>query len=540
MTGGFAGTGRLIRLVLRLDRIKLTLWVIGIGFVIAITPLSIRSITESEAEVQGITPEQVLARDAALTESSGVAAALQGPYDALDTFGGRYAFEIGAFTFAIIGLMNVLLVGRHTRAEEQSGRAELVRSAAVGPWSSVAAVGVVAVLANAVLAAVTTVTFVGDGLATGPSILFGASIGACGLVFAATALVAVQVFEYGRAATGASIAAIALAYGIRAIGDGQDSALSLLSPIGWSQGVNAFGDAAPWLLLVSLAATAGAVLVAVALVRRRDVGRGLIEQRPGPPVAAASLLSPLGLAWRLQRSSLRWWAIGLALFGGMYGSVISLLDDFAAENETMMEALEAMGVEPGAIREGFITILLSMMAIVAAGGVIQSVLRPRGEESAGYAEPVLATAIGRRPWLGSNLVLTALAAPAFMIAAGAAMSATDAMVSGETAGLGSTIGAALLRVPALWAIAGIGVALYGLAHRLAVGVWLVLATTVIVFFFGEVLRLPDLVRGLSPIRHVTHSPSDTQSWLSVAALTMIGGAGATAGIHLFGRRDVTS
>ena len=207
MNNGFAGTRRLLRLMLRLDRFKLPLWLLGISFLIVITPISIRAVTASEAEVQGVTAEEVLAQQAALVGTSGASIAMQGPPDALETFGGRYAFEIGAFSFAIVGLMNVLLIARHTRAEEESGRAELVRAAAVGPWSSIAAVSIVAVAANVFIAVLTTAVFSIDGLDPGPSLLFGAALGLCGLVFAATALVWVQVFEYGRAATGASLAA---------------------------------------------------------------------------------------------------------------------------------------------------------------------------------------------------------------------------------------------------------------------------------------------------------------------------------------------
>ncbi|MGI9599390.1 MAG: hypothetical protein ACR2QK_24720, partial [Acidimicrobiales bacterium] len=111
---GFAGTGQLLRLILRLDRIKLTLWLVGLIAIVGITPWSLRAVVDAEAETQGVTPEVVLAQQAALLETNGASIALQGPPDALDTFGGRFAFEIGAFTLAIVALMNILLIARHT------------------------------------------------------------------------------------------------------------------------------------------------------------------------------------------------------------------------------------------------------------------------------------------------------------------------------------------------------------------------------------------------------------------------------------------
>ncbi len=535
---GFAGTRQLLRLILRLDRIKLTLWLLGLLTLVAITPFSLRAIIDAEAENAGVPAQQVLAEQAILLETNGASIALQGPPDALDTFGGRYAFEIGAFTLVIVALMNILLIARHTRAEEESGRAELVRAASVGPWSALAAVGLVALATNLILGIGTSVVFIADGQSVGRSLLYGASMTLCGLLFAAIALIWVQVFEYGRAATGMSLGVLALAFALRAIGDVRGNWLSMASPLGWVQAVNSFGDVVVWPFIVSILAVAVAVGVAIALAVRRDVGAGLIQQKPGPAVASRSLGTPLGFAWRLQRSTLFWWTVGATFMGAIYGSVISAIDDFVEDNEAMLEVLEGMGMTGDGLRDGFITVILSMIAIITTAGVIQSLLRPRSEEVAGRAEPVLATAISRRTWLTSHVLLTALAAPVFMVAAGLGLSVTDALVVGQFTDFGDTLAAALVRVPALWAIAGLGVLMYGRARQFSVGVWGVFAMAAIIFLFGDLLRLPDQVMNLSPIRHVTHLPGDKQNWVSVAVLCAIAAVSGAAGIALFDRRDL--
>ena len=537
-SNGFAATSTLLRLILRLDRVKLSLWLLGLLTLVAITPVSLRSIIDSEAEAEGSTAEVVLADQAVLLETNGASIALQGPPDALDTFGGRYAFEIGAFTLAIVALMNILLIARHTRAEEESGRTELVRAAVVGPWSALAAVGLVALVSNVVLGVGASAVFILDGQDVGRSILYGASFGTCGALFAAFALVWVQVFEYGRAATGMSLAGLAVAFALRAVGDVQDNWLSMLSPLGWVQAVNSFGDAQIWPFVVSALAIVGSLALAIMLVQRRDVGAGLIQQRPGPPEASALLGTPLGFAWRLQRPVLAWWTVGAAFLGAIYGSVISAIDDFVEENEAMRDVLESMGMSGDALREGFITVILSMIALITMAGVIQSMLRPRGEEVAGRAEPVLAKAISRRAWLSSHMVLSALAAPVFMIAAGLGLAVTDAMVVGGFTDVGDTMIAALVRVPALWAVAGIGILLYGWARRFTLGVWGVFSVAAIVFLFGELLQLPDPVLNLSPIRHVTHLPEGDQSWVSVTVLLLVAVFTAAGGLLLFERRDI--
>jgi ABC-2 type transport system permease protein len=248
--------------------------------------------------------------------------------------------------------------------------------------------------------------------------------------------------------------------------------------------------------------------------------------------------TPLGFAWRLQRSTLFWWTLGATFMGAIYGSVISAIDDFVEDNEAMREVLEGLGMSGDELRGGFITVILSMIALIATAGVIQSLLRPRSEEVAGRAEAVLATAISRRAWLTSHMLLTALAAPALMLAAGLGLSITDALVVGQFTDFGDTIAAALLRVPALWAVAGLGVLMYGWARRFTFGVWGLFALVAIIFLFGDLLRLPDQAMNLSPIRHVTHLPGGDQSWVSVAVLCAIAAVTGAAGIALFDRRDL--
>jgi len=538
MKHAFSGTRHLFRLMLRLDRLKLPLWLAGLTFLIIITPISIRGVMNNEADIQGISPEMALAQQALIVGNSGATIAMQGPPYALDTFGGRYAFEIGAFTFAIVGLMNVLLIARHTRAEEESGRIELVRSASIGAWSPIAAVSIVALLVNVFLALMTALVFAADGLDAWRSLMFGLSLGLCGLVFAAVTLIWAQVFEYTRAATGASLGVIAVAFAARAIGDVQENWLTLASPIGWAQAINPFGEVVYWPLAVLVGATVVAIVVAIALVVRRDVGAGLIDQRPGPETAPRSLLSTLGLAWRLQRTTLAWWAIGIAFMGAVYGAVLSEIEDFLEELESMRDILEQMGMSGDALRDGFITVILSMVALIAGAGVIQSMLRPRGEESLGRAEPVLAGHVSRWSWLGSHLLLTALAAPIFMLLAGLSMALSDAAVVGEVRGLGEILTASLARTPALWAMAGAGVLLYGLAREYTMAVWGVFAVATFVFLFGELLRLPDMALNISPVRHVTHSPGGDQDSLAIIVLVLISVGSFLAGMTLFTRRDI--
>ena len=59
--------------------------------------------------------------------------------------GGDVAWQIGGFGAAFVALMSMFIVGRHTRAEEQNGRSELIGAAPVGRFAPVTAALIVVV-----------------------------------------------------------------------------------------------------------------------------------------------------------------------------------------------------------------------------------------------------------------------------------------------------------------------------------------------------------------------------------------------------------
>ena len=114
---GFAGTWQLVRLAVRRDRVVGTAWVLGL-FVFALSQAaSILSLYPTQADLDR------LARTAEGIGTNPAVVALQGPaYDA-GTYGGATAWQVVTPGVFVLGLMSMLLVTRHTRQEEETGRA---------------------------------------------------------------------------------------------------------------------------------------------------------------------------------------------------------------------------------------------------------------------------------------------------------------------------------------------------------------------------------------------------------------------------------
>lgn len=221
---------------------------------------------------------------------------------------------------------------------------------------------------------------------------------------------------------------------------------------------------------------------------------GLVPPRPGPPEASDRLVSPVGFAARLQRATLVAWGVALLLTGATFGPLSGKVEEFAAENEQLQEILAAG--ETGLL-ESWLAMITLLVAMLATGAALKAVTRMRGEETAGRAEPVLAAGATRTGWMIGYLVV-AMAGSGFVLTAGAlGLGATAAINQDDASLLVDLLGAGLAYLPAVWLVAGLVTATFGLIPRaMAVG-WLVLGYGVLVGLMGEALGMPDSVRNLS-------------------------------------------
>ncbi|MGH3762654.1 MAG: ABC transporter permease, partial [Actinophytocola sp.] len=273
---GLAGTGALLRLALRRDRIVASVWILLFVVMAA---------SSASASQSLFTTVESRMRAAAAVNDTPATLALYGRVFDPTSLGAVSMFKLGAMGAALVALVAIFMVVRHTRSEEESGRLEMIGATVVGRYAALTAALLLAVGTTLVLAVLTALSLVGAGLPASGAVAFGLSWAGAGIAFAAVGAVTAQVTESARTANGLGAAVLAAAYLLRAAGDatGVDTStwLSWLSPIGWAQQVRPFaGDR--WWVLAYLAVFAVLVsLAAYALVARRDHGAGLLAQRPG-------------------------------------------------------------------------------------------------------------------------------------------------------------------------------------------------------------------------------------------------------------------
>lgn len=516
----------LTRHYLRRDRWGLLWWTLGATLLYWSQAISVDQLYVTQDDFD---------KAAASMASNAAFIAMAGPARALNTIGGQVTWQAAAFGAIVAGLMSMFLVGRHTRAEEESGRDELLRAAPVRRFAPTTAALVTAALANVLLGVGVAVSLIAYPLAVADSIALGVGLTLCGWFFSGVALLAAQLTSTTRAAYGITGIVIALAYGLRAIGDVSRPWLSWLSPIGWYQAMHPFSGVRWWPALLLVAATAALVWAAYAVFDRRDFGAGVLPDRPGPAHAAPDLHRGWRLSWRLQKGSVIGWSLGLFLSGLAYGAIGNDVDSLVGDSQTTQDLFVQAG---GDLVRGFYATAILMLALLACGFAISSALRPRGEEDGGRIEALMATALGRREWLFGHGVVTMVGSLVVVTAAGLGLGLGFAMVTGEQSAIGRYLLDTLAYTAPVLLLGTFTLLLYGVHARLASLAWVLLGFCVVVMLFGEVLRLPQWLQDLSPFEHLALVPAEDFRWLPVALLLALAAAVALAAHEAFARRDL--
>ena len=532
--GSLAGVGELFRLAVRRDRRLLPIWIYVLVIIAVSGGYAVRLVYKTPASRASLA--STVHHDAALLFIYGQ---LHG-----DSFGAVLTWRYLAYAALAAGLMSIFLVIRHTRADEEAGRLELIGSTVVGRPAALTAALLLPLVANVVALGLTTVILRLYGLPTAGALAFGLGEAGCGVAFAALAAIAAQVSGTARGARGIAITVLAVAFLLRGVGDSGGSHgltwFTWLSPIGWAELMRPFTGDRWWVLAVPAAITAAGTVAAFALAGHRDAGAGLVPSRPGPGTAGRLLTGPVGLAWRLERGSLAGWSGGFLVTGLAIGAVGNGIGQLLGSGGGGVEKVLDRIAGQTALTDAYLAACMSLLGLVAAAYATGAVLRLRTAETDGLGEPVLAAPVSRYRWTGSQLLVAVAGTAVNLVAGGIGMGLGFGLASsGSGSWVARLIEAAMVQVPAALCLAGVACLLIGLLPEWSVGLgWAAVAVCALIALIGPAVRLAQGALDISPFTHVPKLPGGTVSatpiiWLCVAALTMAG-----VGVAGLRRRDI--
>jgi ABC-2 type transport system permease protein len=362
------------------------------------------------------------------------------------------------------------------------------------------------------------------------------------LVFLAVAAVASQIGGTRAQAVRLAAAVLGAAYLLRVVAtavDGWD-ALAWASPLGWVDRAAPLTEPTVLPLLVAAAATIVLAGVAVEMSARRDVGAGLWSERPPRRSRTRLLTGSTGLSVRLARPAAVAWLAGMAVLGGVLGTVArtasealqdSVLDD--GLGGSLAEAHLAGGTT-SFLGASFLVVAL-LLSLLAAGQAAAA----RDEEASGRLDTLLSAPVGRVAWLGGRAivagVLLALAAGSAALAAWAGSAATG----GETT-TADMLAAAATVVPGALVVLGLGVLVLGVAPRytapLAYGY---VAAAFLLEILGSVLDVPEPVLAVSVFHHLPPVPAAEAEPVTAAVMVALALVLTAVAAVALRRRDLT-
>ena len=529
------GTLNLVRFILRRERVISTIWVLSLSLFSIGLAVGVGDMFDFDARMELVE----MLRNPAMV-------AMAGPVYGVDNFtvGAMFSVLMLLWTGLAVGTMNILLVVRHTRADEERGRAEVVRSLPTGRLANLNATIVTAVIVNIVLALITGLGIGAMGIESmdmGGAILYGAVLGAVGLFFAAVTALFCQLSQSSRGATGYSFLTLGVLYMVRAAGDaGGNEVLACLSALGLSQRVQAFIENNWWPVILILLQAVVIAVIAYVLNSRRDLDQGFIPAKPGRADAKKSFSTAFSLAFKLSKNVLIIWLIIFFCLGASYGSVLGDIDSFIETSEFYQMVVGVGRVIGFTNEELFAVMVNSLAALVCLVPLINVALKTRGEESEGRAEHILTRSVSRHKYLASYAIIAFVSAALFQIttAIGLYASASQVLENPDLLSLGFLLQANIVYTPALWVMIGGAILLVGLFPKATSAIWVYFAFTFFASFVGRMLELPKWLTVITPFDHVPQLPMEDINYLTMTVLTLIAAGLTAAGFYFYRKRDM--
>jgi len=539
MRGNFDNTGRLVRFMLKRELVISTVWILILVLASAALAPGMASMFDAEARAQFVS-----------TLDNPVMVSMMGPVYGADNYtsGAMYTGMMLLWILIAVGIMNVFLVTRHTRADEEKGRAEVVRSLPVGRLANLNATMITAVIINVILGFLMGLGIAATGVESmdfAGSMLYGALNCVVGLVFAAITALFCQLSSNKSGASGYSFLILGIFYMIRAVGDMQGiEVLSCISPLGLALRSQAYIENYWWPVLILLIESVVIAAVAYKLNAVRDLDQGFIPARPGRKEASPLLKSNFGLALRLLRNSIIVWVIVMFTLGASYGSIIGSIDEFIGGSPEYMQILGFDSAVAEATKENiqmhYLSFVASMMTIICFVPSIMAVLKPRSEEKEHRAEQVTARVVSRFKYISAYTVLAYVISIAlqFLTAVGIYSSAVSLAGDYNPFALGTLLKASLSYLPALWVMIGLTVLLVGLIPKASGSIWGFFGFVFFASFMGEVLGLPEWLLSISPLHHISNVIlGDDISFMPLIVLTGIAAVLTAVGFVGYTKRD---
>lgn len=529
----FKETGSLTRLIFRQQRFKIFAWLAGLLTVTLACASAYPNIYHDTTAKMAF----------AMTMDNPAMVAMLGPGyepgDYLASLGTLFAHECLLFTAIVAGIMSILLVVNSTRTDEEDGRTELIRALPVGRLAYLGSAMIVVFATNILLALLTGTGLASlgiDGIGLEGSFLYGAVLGSTGLIFASITALLAQVSETSRGTAMLSFAVLIAAYLLRGIGDVTSETLSFFSPLSWLVRTKVFADNRWWPIFITAALSIIITMITFYLNYIRDMGAGFLPERKGKQQASSFLQTVFGLQFRLQRTHILAWAIGIFALSASFGAVLGDLETYYSDMQFIQEFIST---EAGkSVTDQFVTLLIAIMSLIAAIPSVSTVLKLKGDEDKKLTESLLSRTVSRTRLMAGYYLLAVIVSFAMQSLIALGLWSFGQSVMEEAIAFDSTLISAFAYLPAMLILIGLAGLFVGAIPEATGFVWLYVIYCFIVVYFSEILDFPQWMNNLSVFEYVPEYPIEALNFAVMVVLTLTAIIIATSGIIAYNRRDI--
>ncbi len=513
------------------DRVRLIIWILGISLFVVSLAILMPELYPEQAD------KMILAetmKNPAISFMIGYSAGLENYTD-----GAIMGHFMIVFSAIFAAIMSILLLNRYTKEDEEEGRTEMINSLPVGSLSNLSSSFLVVSISQIMISLIIgfglyflqieTMDFEG-------SILFGLCVGGTGIFYAAITGLFAQLGSNTRATLGFSFAFLIFDYLIRGIGDTGTEALSYITPLGLIVRSEVYVNNHWWPILIILGLSLVIFILSIYLNSIRDLGSGLFPTRPGKKSGSRFLTSPLGLAFRLQRTTIIIWIVGLFVIGMSYGSLLDELEGFLKNSELIQQMIpDASGMS---LTERFVTMLITIISALGTIPAVMFVLKHISEERKMRTELLLTTPSSRNSWLLSYTLIGFVSVPVIQFSSIFGLWSAASLVMEDGMSLQVLLEAAFVNMPAMWIFTGLAVFLVGWLPNLTSLTWVYLAYSFAIEYLGAILKLPDWILNTSPFAHIPKLSDDKIEISVLIIICIISLVLVVAGFLGYNRRNI--
>lgn len=528
----FNNIGKYIRFMLLREKVNIIIWVVAVFFITVGQAQSFVELYPTQAERQFVAESM---------NNPAMVALMGQAYGKEDyTLGALMSQQTLLFTIVAVTIMNILLINRNLRADEETGKIEMIRAGSTGRLVNIGASLLICTGVNiflGVLLGIGLYSLKIESMDLKGSMFFGMVIAISGILFGAITAIMNQIFSSSRKSLGGSFAILGISYLVRAVGDIGNDTVSILSPLGWVMRVQVYVENNLWPIVISFVVAVVLFSVAFVLNLKRDLGSGIFHEKKGRENTTIFLKSPLGLATRIMRGEYATWILASIILGLSFGAMLGDIEKQLQTNKMMMQIFTHG--EDGGILGQFITVIMSIVAMLSTIPVITSILRLKGEENANRLDNVISKAVSRNRlmtgFFANSLIISVLLQVLFAIAF---WIAGRQVVVNENFELCEILKSSLAYLPAIWIMLGITLVLVGCFPKLTVGVWIYYAYSFFVIYLGGMLKLEQWTQKISPYGNVSQIPVDTMNYKTTFIMVLIFVSLIIVGYVGYNRRDL--